>query len=633
MAEQPKSSAGKSTALFLLFFLPIAGGLAATPYYLGMVSTPDRQLDAAIANDVEAVHRAVLHLDGQLASLKQMRDPEDKPSDELFEKKDVLKEYLPALSGTSKLLGDAEARMKQLGLKGNPALKITSGAPSLKGGYADMMRLASAQDKMLSETEAAISKVNSIERGGKRASSHLWVDRAVAILQFSKARIHQNRGEFEEWRAGLIRTAAEAQAPILLQMKRLAAAVESQRPTTALAAVAKRLEESEASAADAESASKKLASEISKKESQSNQLDATAQQARGKIAELLASKQSPVAYEKEVQGLSSQARTAEAESAALLNGTLEGATVKPSDSVDPTVPTYLGGKPVRGIRDMKSEQETLGGQLQLLTSQKRDLLAEQETLTKSNEQFETQKAEIDKGIESMTQAISGLLTDADARSTAAKKAWDDSAKAYSSAAKLAKSAIGDANKRTTEASSALRESGGKDNRLQRVSSDGDMEASMHCLAAEIGVQIALLNNARIDAIRSDAATKSALAAALGTEKTSPAEDEIEKLRTEAVSQVAEAIKSYEKAAVLIGKTSAKFTDSTVTGKNYAWQVQVAQAAANLMQATLSADKPEESTAAREKAYKLLSDAARGREQSPLLAPTLDAIVHLQNTAR
>ncbi len=531
MAEQPKSSAGKSTALFLLFFLPIAGGLAATPYYLGMVSTPDRQLDAAIANDVDAVHRAVLNLDGQLASLKQMRDPEDKPSDELFEKKDLLKEHLPALSGTSKLRGDAEARMKQLGLKQKPALQIASGTPSLKAGYADLLKLATAHDKMLSETEATVSKLNAIERGGKRASSHLWVDRAVAILQFSKARIHQNRGEFEEWRAGLIRTAAEAQAPILLQMKHLAAAVESQRPTTALAAVAKRLEENEASAADAESASKKLAAEISKKEGQSNQLDATAQQARGKIAELLASKQSPAVYEKEVQGLSSQARTAEAESAALQNGTLEGALVKPSDSVDPTVPTYLGGKPVRGIRDLKSEHETLGGQLQLLALQKKDLLAEQETLTKSNEQFETQKAEIDKGIESMTQAINGLLTDAEARSTAAKKAWDDSRKAYTSAAHLAKSAIGNAVKRTTEAKAAMTTPVGKDDRLQRVVNDGDMEASMHCLAAEIGVQIAVLNNARIDAIRSDAATKNVIAVALGTEKTPAAEDETEKLRT------------------------------------------------------------------------------------------------------
>jgi hypothetical protein len=633
LAEQPKSSTGKSTALFLLFFLPIAGGLAATPYYLGMISTPDRQLDAAIANDVEAVHRAVLNLDGQLASLKQMRDPEDAPSDELLEKKDVLKEYLPALSGTSKLLSDAEARMKQLGLKSDPKVKIASGTPTLKSGYADLMKLAAAQDKMLSETEATISKVNTIERDGKRAGSHLWVDRAVAILQFSKGRIHQNRGEFEAWRAGLIRTAAEAQAPILLQMKHLAAAVDGQRPTAALSAVAKRLEENEAAAADAESALKKLAAEISKKESQSNQLDATAEQARDKIAKLFASKQPPAAYEKEVQDLSSQARKAEAESSALLNGTLEGATVKPSDSVDPTAPTYLGGKPVRGIRDLKLEQESLDGQLQLLALQKKDLLVEQETLTKSNEQFETQKTEIDKGIESMTQAINGLLTDAETRSTAAKKARDDAAKSYTAAANLAKSAISGAAKRTTDAKAAMTTPVGKDDRLQRVINDGDMEASMHCLAAEIGVQIALLNHARIDAIRSDAATKSVLAAALGTEKTSPAEDEIEKLRTEALSQVAEAIKAYEKAAVLIAKTSAKFTDSTVTGKNYAWQVQVGQAAANLMEATLSADNPEASTAAREKAYKLLTDAAKGREQSPLLAPALDAIVHLQKMAR
>lgn len=634
MAEQPKSSAGKGIALFLLFFVPIAGGLAATPFFLGMVSTPERQLDAAIQSDVDAVHRAVLNLDEHLAVLRQARDPADAPSDELFEKKDLLKPYLASLSATGTILRNAaEADAKQRGLPSTIVQKIPTLPPSPKAAYAEVMKLASAHDKILSEAEATATKLSSIERGGKRGGNHLWANRANAILQYSKAQIHRNRGEFESWRASLVRTAAEAQAPILLDMKRLGAAIETQKPTAAIDAVAKRIEENEAAIAAADAASKKLASEISKKEAQANQLESSAADARAKIAEMLASSKSPASYEGEVQALSQQARKAEAEWTALQNGTLDGATMKPSDSVDPTVPTYEGGKPSRGIRDLKTDLATVADQANLLAEQKKSLLAEQEALVKANEQFDAQKTEVDKGIESLTSAINGLLTEAQSHSEAAKKAWDESSKACAAAAKSVKSAITDAGKRTSEAKAGISNPPGQDDRLQRVSNDGDMEASLHCLAAEIAVQTAIVNSARIDALQAEVATKYVLAAALGAEKAAVADDEVEKLRTDALAQVAEAIKSYDKATPLISKTSVKSGDTTISGKNYVWQVQVAQAAANLMQASLNAEKPEDATAAREKAYGLLKAAAEKKEQSALLGPAVDAIVHLQKTAR
>ncbi|MBI5762881.1 MAG: hypothetical protein HZA51_05070 [Planctomycetes bacterium] len=633
MAEQPKTGTGKGIALFLLFFVPIAGGLAATPFYLGMISTPDRQLDAAIESDVEAVHRAVLNLDEHLAALRQARDPADAPSDDVFNKKDLLKPYLPTLSATDTMLRNVDQNdVKQRGQK-SIADKIPKTAPSPKAAYAEVMKLASAHDKILSEAEATATKLSSIERGGKRAGNHLWANRANAILQYSKAQIHRNRGEFESWRAALVRTAAEAQAPILLEMKRLGAAIENQKPTAALEGVSKRLEENETAAAAADTAVKKLTADIGKMEAQAKQLESSAADARAKIAELLASTKSPASYEGEVQALSQQARKAEAEWTALQNGTLEGATMKPSESVDPTVPTYEGGKPSRGIRDLKVDLATITDQASLLAEQKKSLLAEQEAFTKANEQFDAQKAEVDKGVESLSTAINGLLTEAQNHADAAKKAWDDSIKAYASAAKAAKSAITDAAKRTSDANAAKSNPPGQDDRLQRVSNDFDMEGSLHCLAAEIGVQIAIVNSARIDALQAEVATKNVLAAALGTEKVAIADDEVEKLRTDALAQVAEAIKSYDKASALISKTSVKAGDTTISGKNYVWQVQVAQAAANLMQASLNADKPEDAAAAREKAYKLLTAAVDKKDQSALLGPAVDAIVHLQKTAR
>lgn len=157
---------------------------------------------------------------------------------------------------------------------------------------------------------------------------------------------------------------------------------------------------------------------------------------------------------------------------------------------------------------------------------------------------------------------------------------------------------------------------------------------MNCLAAEVACQSALIGASRIDAMRQTAAAKSAVADATGGEKVAVADDELDKIRTDATNQLAESLKFYDQAANLIGKASTKLGEGqTLAGKNYVWQVQVGQAAVNMLQAILLADKPDEAAGAREKAYKLLTDAAKTREQSPLLAPAIDALVHLQQTAR
>jgi DNA repair exonuclease SbcCD ATPase subunit len=459
----------------------------------------------------------------------------------------------------------------------------------------------------------------------------LWSDRIQAVLGLAKGQLQRNRAEFEDWQAAVRRDAAEALAGPRAQMQRTLAALDARKPTDALAAISRQLEQNAAAQGVVQAALAKLSSEIKSKEDRVAQLESSAASARARMEELHGSGAKAAALPQQYADLSDESRKAEAEATALSNGTLEGAQMSYADD-DGIKPAYSGGRQQPGLRDLKLRQAELRAQQDALKSRQTALTQQQEALNDMASKLDAQRAEVEKQAEGLSQRINEILAEADQHAEAAKKSQDEALKNFSAASKLAKSAVTAAKKRTTDAKNAM--SGATpDERLQRITNDVDMEASMHCLSAELAYLAATIHASRIETIRADAATKSAVAAASGGAKAEPAEDEIDKLRTDAVDQLAEAQKSYEQAASLIGKSNVKLAEGSASGKNYLWQVQVGQAAVNMLQGVLLADKPEEATAAKEKAYKLLTDAAKGREQSPLLAPAIDALVQLQQSAR
>lgn len=624
MADQPKSSKGT----FLFFFLAIVfwGGLAATPFYFGFVQTEESKRSEAFSSDVESLRRTVLNLDEHLAALRDMRAADDsKPDDEFLARKDVIsKETVTSLSQTGNLLMTVcQNDDKTRGLKkwaGQSVGQVAKAAVNLKAAYSELQsKYVAAHDRMLKDAESAASRL-------RAATGHLGADRVQAVLWQARAQILRNRAEFENLRATLLRDSAEALASPLVQLRRTLATMDAEKPAAALAEVSRQLEENAAAEAALQAAAQKLSSEIKSREERIVELDNASAQARVRMTELLAAGPPGGATNQQYAELSDEARKAEAESAALLNGTLEGGTSVES-AVDGAPPAYEGGEPRPGVRDLKLRLEDVQSHLASLEQKRAALQSKQQGLNETASKIDAQQGGVAQQVETLIRQIDEILAEAGQRNETSGKAYDEALKALAAAAKSAKAAAGDVKNvvRTFPVS--------KGDGASTPAGDGDMEASMHCLSAEIAYQAALIDASRIESLRAEAATRARVASAAGREAATGPADEIDKIRTEALNQLAEAAKAYERAANLIGKSNVKLAEGSVSGKNYIWQVQVGQAAVNMLQGVLLADKPEEATAARDRAYKLLADAAKGREQNPLLAPAIDALQQLQLSAK
>ena len=155
---------------------------------------------------------------------------------------------------------------------------------------------------------------------------------------------------------------------------------------------------------------------------------------------------------------------------------------------------------------------------------------------------------------------------------------------------------------------------------------------MDCLVAECAYATGLLRCGHAAAMRERALITRLIATVAG-EGFASTTDDVEKVRTDAANDVADALKAYDQAAALIGKASIKSGNVTISGKNYLWQVQVGQAAAHLLLAAIHFEQADKAGAERTLAYNLLKDAAEKREQSPLLTPAIDTLLYLQKSAR
>lgn len=594
--------------------LLILAVIAGAPFYASLIQSPEQRADAAIAKDVDTIDRAVFNIDPQIAAIRDLGgDQKEESSAELFRRKDVYsKAELGVLQQTSALIRNAVDADRKRNTKSKREAKFTDGPLPLSGVESDLKKQLSDEERALKDGEAAVRRLPS--------SSHLWSNRAKAVYQSAAGQLQRMRGDLESSRASARCEAAQAQASPLAEMRHTAATIEAQKPSAAAEAVAKMIDQAGADLAAAQEDAQKQSSQIAGLESKAAGLEASAAEKRARMTELASSSLSGGSAREYFQ-LSNEARQSEAEAAAIRFGSLKGG--KASDtSFDNAMPKYEGGTPTPGIRDLKVGLETLQERISLIEAHKAELTRRQEAISEGVRQFDAQKAEVTKSIDALAESIGQVVAEAEKHEDAARKSYDEAGKTFAAAMKSAKAAVSDAKKRTGDAKA------GHDERSTRVAADSDMEASMNCLVAEIAFQTALMDSTRIELAESIAGARGAVS----NEKAAPAADEVEKLRTDAANQLAEASKAYEQAANLIGKSSAKFADTTISGKNYAWQVQMGQAAIQLLKSAL-ADKPEDRAAAQEAAYKGLKEVVKGREQSPLIAPALETLIYLQQSAK
>ncbi|HKQ50253.1 MAG TPA: hypothetical protein VJZ71_19425 [Phycisphaerae bacterium] len=639
MANKPAGIVGFVVALV------IVGALVATPFYMGTLRSDAQALDDAVREDVEAVRRAVLNLDEDLAAYVSMTasvgPPAEEPADEGYRtppgfpdddpvfKKSLIRDLNQSIEMLQRVQEhDRERGTTVLGTETieRRKLKVDRTVTDFKNKY------LKSGEKLLREAESRLSQLRSVTRGTASSANHLGVNRIKGIFFLAKGRIQANGAEFERLRATAFRRTAQERVPALLQLKRQVEAIDAQMPAERLAAIDQRLQGTQTGLAALRGVIQQLGGIVAARQEQVAELERSSAEARQGLAELGTQRMAFGDYSSRYLELSAEARKAESEATALRTGTLRGAKPVETFTADPTPPVYEGGAPDAGLDTLTFRLEQLKGQESALKNMQKELESQRASVAELEQSLKRRRGEIVQQIDGQSSQVQEVLAQAAAHEEKADKAAEDAIKSLKEAARAAKDAVKAAKDVTNEARQSASAGGNVDERLQRVSQDVDTEASMHCLAAECAYSMALLRSEKIQALREQAKITGWLAAATGGEATANV-SEMDKLQTDAANEAADALKSYDLAAALIGKASYKADNTSISGKNYLWQVQVGKAAVHLLLAAIHASDPEKSATERALAYDLLKEAAEKREQSPLLTPAIETIVYLQKSAK
>ncbi len=579
MAKSASSSTGGVVGLVLGFLVLV--GIAGTPFYLTSLRDDNQTLDVLVQDDVEFLRRVLL-------SLNAHRDQ----------------------------MAITYRAVEAAGKPANP----------------EMNKLLKENETLLQQAETVLRQLPGKRAGEQSAGNHLAVNRVRAIFYLTTAQLDLNRAQFEQLQAEELRRTAGMRLGTVAALRRSREAMEARAPTEAIAQINDRIAQLEAETTALTAQVDQLSKVVAAAEARVSEQEQAAADARRRLGELEREGLKP-AVEQEYLRLSNAARAAEAEVDALSYGTLADAVPSFQEPEDWLNVAYEGGKPRLGLRDLKYGLELLKEQIALRQEMKQDLVARRSAAEEAAEALAAHKQALQGKYDAAMAEVDELLAQAGKHAAAASKAREEALLTFErKAGEFARQAVAAAEKRIREATSALRDLGeATDERLQKISKDSAMAGSVQSLAAAVAYQIALLRLHELNALES-AYDVELLVAELGG-RGAPADisAKAEELRTKAAADLKTAMEKLEDARNRMKTASARAADgTTVSGSNYVWSFDVAAAAIRLLEANLAGDKATR-LEAQKQAYQLLSEAAKDREQSPLLTPAIDAIRFLQET--
>ncbi len=630
MAKESSSFVGG--LLGVVVGVVLIGGIAGTPFYLDMFMPDGRAIDLESEGDVETIRRVVLNLDQHLASIE---DVEGLLGDDLIVTPDVAAELAAADEGvfsdammksldtTASMLRRAQAHDKDLGIE-NP-ISIQSGKPNARDSVQRMKNeYLAANQKLKRVAEASIQTLRPLRRGEATATSRLQVARGQAVFYFTVGKMLANKAEFFHDQAAYQRRQANAEFRKFAAVQRDLDMLKAQSPTKALADLQERMHVIEEAESALNSNVSQITSAIDSIAERLGSLDARATAAREQMAELEAGGAlSNGGSSTEYLTISSEARRAEAESEKLRN-----------------CPSSSDGGPQLGLRDLRLKLEQAETMLAAYREARAELEKREDVLNgQASSIADLQSSLTDQADELIQQAMQ-LVSLANERGNAADESAKFAQEEFKRAASLTSQALRAASGIRRSAQTASSGAGGKpDERLEAIKKDGDTEASLYCLAAEIAYFDALTRAQQIQTLSRQADLAHSAEAFSGKAAESDFDARIKQLREEANEKLVgagaeSAIKNYEKALQQLQGSSVRTDSGTISGSNYLWQVQVGEAAVHLLRSTIAAivdGEPDRD--AQNQAYNLLKEAAEGREQSPLLRSALDTILYLQDAVK
>lgn len=579
MAKSASSSTGGVIGLALGFL--VLAGIAGTPFYLASLRDDARKLDVLVQDDVEFLRRVVLNLN---AHRDQMA-----------------------------------IAYRTLEAAGKPAKQ-------------EMNRLLQENETLLQQAETVLRQLVGKRAGEHSAGNHLAVNRLRSVFYLTAAQLELNQAQFEELQAEELRRTVGLRLGAVAALRRSREAMEARTPTEAIAQIKDRITQLEAEMTALSGQVDQLSGVVAATEARVAEQEQAAADARRRLGELEREGLKP-ALEQEYLRLSNTARAAEAEVDALSYGTLAGGSPSFQETEDWLNAPYEGGQPRLGLRDLKFGLELLKEQIALRQEMKQELVARQTAAEEAAEALAAHKQALQAKYDAAMAEIDELLAQAAKHAAAASKARGEALLTFErKAGEYARQALTAADKRTREATSALRDLGeATDERLQKISKDSAMAGTAQTLGAAAAYHTALLRLHELNALESAYEMEQLLAELAGRTAPPDISARAEELRTKAAADLKTAMEKLEDARNRMKTASARAADgTTVSGSNYMWSFDIAAAAVRLLEANLAGDKGTR-LEAQKQAYQLLSEAAKDREQSPLLTPAIDAIRFLQQT--
>lgn len=637
MAQKPASNLGGGIAV--LMGILVVGGLAATPFYLAPFNSETRQLDAALDENITRLRRIVLNVDEHLGALTDLSmslgdaaHADKEAVDRLVKANSEIipPSMLSDLKRSAQHLQEIDRADDQRGTKSDSGERIPAGRPDIKSSVYKMQNvLLTANTNLLQQADKVLRDLRGAGTDTLRSDQHLGANRIRAILYTLQGRLERGRMTLEHRRAARYLRHAESLVDTVIQCRRDAEIAEAMRPGKSLDDLQREIAQTDAVIAARENDLAQLTKAISALQERIKTRETTARRALSRITELDGSGEAIHDEAGEYHTLTIQAREAEAEATALRDGILTGATRLDDDALDLLTAPYQGGQRVSGLRDLLHNQDLTRTALTHLQKIRVRLVERKAELSTLDREMQDQARSARRDADRQSAKITELLDEAKARTIAASKASKAAIQHLGLAEKAAKSALRTATTRIREARSASSDATGSEaERLKMITNDGDMEASIHVLIAEASYQVALMAAETIDALRDGFETGSYISERTGRDSAGWPEQAVDQLRTMAVDKLAVAMKEYEDARRLISKTQASSSHGKILGRNYVWQVQVAQASVHMLHSALL-DDADAAHMEKVAAYNLLTEAAEGREQSPLLSHAIDAILYLQ----
>lgn len=625
--------------------IAIIVGLAGTPFYIGLLRAESTQTGVAIEDQIERVRRVVLNLDVHLSMLSDLylsqgeeaRLGNDEISAILERETDIIpSNVLKELERATRTIKTIETADEERKTTIQSEQTVAVGRPNVRTAPSTMQtRYLNAHTKLLQVAENAIKEWQASSVEHPDAKRNLSANRIAAILYFVKGKIQRNRAEFEQFMAARLWRQAEKWAHNVVELRRNEKAVAAQKPVQALARIEEAISQKDDEIDELERRISQLEEELSTDETQISMLEAEALAARHELTRLVASDTAIHEEHSRYRELSNRARRAESNADALRNGTLEGATLVADGFEDLLTTPYEGGTPQVGVRDKRLRLDQYRSQLIGHQKERKSLQERRVAYGQRNEELDAKSRKLDEEAEARISEMMQFLEEADRHLKLANEASDSAMAAFGLSERYVGPAVSAASQRNRTARQLKAETTGEmeAERLGMIISDGDMEGSLQCLRAETGYHAVLTRTLQILALQSKYRIESSIASKTGVRAPdlSSLSETFNSLFAEANEKLIVVLATYKAAELNVSKTRAKTAAGTIQGKNYIWQIRVAQASADLLGATLLSGSPQ-AERARLAAYDKLRDAVQGREQSPLLGPALEMLLHLQQSA-